>query len=151
MESPEVACFSAGWMAKVGAIKVKRHRGRPYTGMPLMSSALISIFYGCGPAASNDPVAIGGEQSTLESTSRDGKVMPVASTSDLPDWMQSALKDPNPEVRLKALEEWIEQHPSDVDLAMFVINDPDGRVRAKAMQVIERAWQTEQRTVQKMR
>ena len=116
-----------------------------------MSSALISILSGCGPAASNDPVAIGAEQSTIASTSREGTAMPVASTSDLPDWLQSALKDPNPEVRLKALEKWIEQHQSDVGLAMLVINDPDERVRAKAMQVIERAWQTEQRAIQNMK
>ncbi len=77
--------------------------------------------------------------------------MAVASRSDLPDWMQSALQDPNPEVRLNALEEWIEQHQIDVDLAMLVINDPDERIRAKAMQVIELAWQTEQRTIQKIR
>jgi len=119
--------------------------------MPLIRSLLISILFGCGPAASNDPVDIGGEQSTLESPSRAGKAMPVASTSDLPDGMQSALKDPNPEVRLKALEKWIEQHPSDVGLAMSVINDPDERIRAKAMQVIERAWATELRTIQNMR
>ena len=135
----------------MGARKVKMHRGKPYIGMPLMSFVLISILYSCGPAASNDPVTIGGEQSTLESPSRAGKAMPVASTSDLPDGIQSALKDPNPEVRLKALEKWIEQHPSDVGLAMSVINDPDERIRAKAMQVIERAWQTEQRAIQNMR
>jgi len=119
--------------------------------MPLIRSLLISILFGCGPAASNDPVAIGGEQSTIASPSGAGTVMPVASTSDLPDWMQSALKDPNPEVRLKALEKWLEQHQSDVGLAMLVINDPDERVRAKAMQVIERAWQTEQRTIENMK
>ena len=118
--------------------------------MPLMSSVLTSILYGCGAAASNDPVTIGGDQSTLQSTSREDKAIPVASTSDLPDWMQSALKDPNPEVRLKAVEKWIEQHQSDVALAMLVINDPDERIRAKAMQVIERTWQTEQRTIQNM-
>ena len=116
-----------------------------------MSSVLISILYGCGPAASNDPVAVGAEQSTIESTSGEGTARPVASTSDLPDWMQSALKDPNPDVRLKALEKWIEQHQSDVGLAMLVINDPDERIRAKAMQVIERAWQTEERTIQHMK
>ena len=77
--------------------------------------------------------------------------MPIASTSDLPDWMQSALRDPNPEVRLKALEQWIEQNQNDVGLAMLVINDPDERIRTKAMQVIERAWETEQRTIQKLR
>ena len=135
----------------MGAGKVNIHRGRPYTGMPLMSAVLIPILYGCGPAASNDPVAVGAEQSTIESTSGEGIARPLASTSDLPDWMQSALKDPNSEVRLKALEKWIEQHHSDVGLAMLVINDPDDRIRAKAMQVIERAWQTEQRTIQHMK
>src|SRR5262245_66560395 len=104
--------------------------------MPLMRYLLISILFGCGPAASNDPGAIGGEQSTIASPSGAGTAMPVASTSDLPDWIQSALKDPNPEVRLKALEKWIEQHPSDVSLAMLVITDADERVRAEAMQVI---------------
>ena len=135
-------------MAKVDALKVKIHRGRLYIDVPLMSSVLTSILYGCGPAASNDPVTIGGEQSMLESTSREDKAIPVA--SDLPDWMQSALKDPNPEVRLQAVEKWIEQNQSDVGFAMLVINDPDERIRSKAMQVVERTWQTEQRTIQNM-
>src|SRR5215831_5643399 len=148
MESP---AFPLDGMAKVGARKVKIRRGKPYTGMPLLRSVLISILFGCGPAASNDPVAIGGEQSTIASPSGAGTAMPVASTSDLPDWIQSALKDPNPEVRLKALEKWIEQHQSGVGVAVLVINDPDERVRAKAMQVIERAWQIEQRAIQNMR
>jgi hypothetical protein len=151
MESPEVACLSAGWRAKVGAIKVKRHRGRPYTGMPLMSSVLISILYGCAPAASNAPIAMGSERLTIASPSGEGKAMHVASSSDLPEWMQSALKDPDPEVRLKVLEKWIEQNESGIGPAMLVINDPDARVRAKAMQVIERAWATEQRAIQNMR
>jgi hypothetical protein len=145
-----VARLSAVGMAKVDALKVKIHRGRLYIDLSLMSFVLTSILYGCGPAASNDPVAIGGEQSTLESTSTEDKAIPVTSTSDLPDWMQSALKDPNPEVRLKAVEKWIEQNQSDVGLAILVINDPDERIRAKAMQVIERTWQTEQRTIQNM-
>ena len=77
--------------------------------------------------------------------------MHVASSSDLPEWMQSALKDPDPEVRLKVLEKWIEQNESGIGPAMLVINDPDARVRAKAMQVIERAWAIEQRTIQNLR
>src|SRR5262249_48929802 len=133
------------------ARKVKRHCGRPHTGMPLMGSVLISILYGCGPAASNNPVAIGSEQSTIASPSGQGKAMPVASSSDLPEWMQSALKDPDPEVRLKALEKWFEHNQSGVGPAMLVINDPDERVRAKAMLIIERAWATEQRAIQNMR
>jgi hypothetical protein len=145
-----VARLSAVGMAKVDALKVKIYRGRLYIDVPLMSSVLTSILYGCGPAASNDPVTIGGEQSMLESTSREDKVIPIASMSDLPDWMQSALKDPNPEVRLQAVEKWIEQNQSDVGFAMLLINDPDERIRAKAMQVVERTWQTEQRTIQNM-
>jgi hypothetical protein len=54
-------------------------------------------------------------------------------------------------LELKALETWIEKNQCDVGLAMLVINDPDERVRAKAMQVIERVWQTEQQTIQDMR
>ena len=149
MESP--AFFPLEGMAKVGARKVKRHRCRPYTGMPLMSSVLISILYGCGPAASNDPVAIGNEQSTIASASGQDETLPVASTSNLPDWMQSAVKHPDPEVRLKALESWIEQNQSGIGPAMLLINDPDEGVRAKAMQLIERASATEQRTIQNMR
>jgi hypothetical protein len=131
-------------MSKAGAGKVKRQRGRRYTGMPLLSSVLTTILYGCGPAASNDPL-------TIASPSEQDNSIPVASTSDLPEWMQSALKDPDPQVRLKALEKWIEQNQNGVGPAMLVINDPDERVRAKAMQIIERAWATEQRTIQNIR
>src|SRR5215510_14717630 len=116
-----------------------------------MSFVLISILYDCLTAASNDPVAIGNEQSTIASPSGQDKTMPLGSTSDLPDWMQSALKHPDPEVRLKALERWIEQNQSNIGPAILVINDPDDRVRAKAMQLIERAWATEQRAIQNIR
>ena|SRR5215831_2881877 len=138
-------------MAKVDGQEAKKHHPRSYTDMRLVCSALISVLYGCGSAASNDRVAIGSEQSTIAAQSGQDKAIPVASTSDLPDWMQSALKDPNPDVRLKALEKWIEAKQSGVGPAMLVIDDPDQRVRAKALQLIERAWATEQRAIQNMR
>src|SRR5215831_13729733 len=149
-------------IAKISARKVKWHRGGPYRGMVLMSSVLISILYGCGPAASKNhfsspgqirPVPFGREQSTMALPAGQGReeAVPVASTSNLPDWMQAALKHPDPEVRLKALEKWIEEKRAGVGPAMMVIDDPDERVRAKAMQLIERDWATEQRAIQNMR
>jgi len=52
---------------------------------------------------------------------------------------------------VKALEKWIEEKRVGVGPAMLVIDDPDERVRAKAMQLIERDWATEQRAIQNMR
>lgn len=138
-------------IAKLGTGKVKTHRGRAYKGMPLSSSVLISILYGCGPTTLNDSATIAGEPSTAELIAGESKAMPIVSTSGLPHWAQSALKDPNPEVRLKVLEKLLEHNTSDVGLAMLVLNDPDERVRGKAMEVIERASQSEERTIQNIR
>jgi hypothetical protein len=94
------------------------------------------------------PVAIGCE---LVSSTVNPCTPTAAQEVRVPDWMQSALKHPDPEVRLKALEKWIEQNQVGVGPALLAMNDPDDRIRAKALQLIERDWATEQMAIQNMR
>ncbi|WP_053378804.1 HEAT repeat domain-containing protein [Nitrospira moscoviensis] len=61
------------------------------------------------------------------------------------DWMAQALASPDVQVRLNALETWArEGERSAVDPLMLALNDPDTRVRERAMQLIEQDWLAEQ-------
>jgi HEAT repeat protein len=63
----------------------------------------------------------------------------------VPDWMQAALKHPDANVRLQALERWVQQgRQSGVEPLMSPLNDPDERVRTRALQLIEQNWVAEQ-------
>ena len=63
----------------------------------------------------------------------------------VPDWIATALQSPNVQVRLRALDAWVQQgRTGSVDLLMFAFNDPDERVRTWALQLIEQDWLAEQ-------
>ncbi len=66
-------------------------------------------------------------------------------TGAVPDWMQRTLTDPDAQVRLQALDTWMEQgRQSGVTPLLAVLNDPDERVRTRALQLIEQDWVAEQ-------
>ena len=89
----------------------------PHTVVGVMSCVLMSILCGCGPGPS-------------------GEVEP--------DRIATALQSPDVQVRLRALDAWVQQgRTGSVDLLMFAFNDPDDRVRTWALQLIEKDWQAE--------
>src|SRR4029453_8927092 len=83
----------------------------------VMSCVLVSILCGCGPGPSGE----------------------VAH-----DRIATALQSPDWQVRLRALDAWVQQgRTGSFDPLMLAFNDPDERVRKWALQLIEQDWQAE--------
>ena len=56
-----------------------------------------------------------------------------------PAWLAAAREDPDPNVRMHALEAWA-QHPGEsLDPATYALVDPDETVRARAQELVEEA------------
>ena len=54
-----------------------------------------------------------------------------------PAWLAAAREDPDPNVRMHALEVWA-QHPGEsLDPATHALVDPDETVRARAQELVE--------------
>ena len=54
-----------------------------------------------------------------------------------PAWLAAAREDPDPNVRLHALNAWA-QHPGEsLDPATYALVDPDETVRARAQELVE--------------
>ena len=86
----------------------------PHTVVGVMSCVLMSILCGCGPGPSGE----------------------VA-----PDRIATALQSPDVQVRLRALDAWVQQgRTGSVDPVMLALKDPDERVRTWALQLIEQDW-----------
>jgi hypothetical protein len=63
----------------------------------------------------------------------------------VPDWMQHALTHPDAQVRLTALDTWVEQgRQSGVSPLLSALTDSDERVRDRALRLIEQDWAAEQ-------
>lgn len=58
--------------------------------------------------------------------------------------MAKDLASPDVQVRLKAAETWGQQRQSRIDPLMLALNDPDERVRARALELLEQDWVYEQ-------
>jgi HEAT repeat protein len=63
----------------------------------------------------------------------------------VPDWIATALNSPDAQVRLQALDRWVQQgRKGSVDPLMLALNDSDERVRTRALQLIEQDWERAQ-------
>jgi HEAT repeat protein len=97
----------------------------PYTVVEVMSCVLVFILCGCGPGPSREP---GAPPSPLV----------------VPDCIATALRSPDVQVRLRALDAWVQEgRAGSVDALMLALNDPDERVRTWALQLIEQDWLAE--------
>jgi len=56
-----------------------------------------------------------------------------------PAWLEAALNDPNPKVRIQALDYWSEHPGEKLDPLTSAMVDPDERVRAHAEKLFEEA------------
>jgi HEAT repeat protein len=55
--------------------------------------------------------------------------------------MAKELDSPDVQVRLQALDRWVQQeHTGSVDPLMLALTDPDERVQARALALIEEDW-----------
>jgi len=112
---------------------------------------------GCGPGASGEPgmptAATSGPVEDHRSVipASPPAVVPSASPPSLPpppeqklvvpDWIATALNSPDAQVRLQALDRWVQQgRKGSVDPLMLALNDSDERVRMRALQLIEQDW-----------
>lgn len=142
-------------------------RSRPDAGMVTLGTVLLAVWWliggvGCGPGTPDAPPM---PTSTTSGPAEDQRgvfpasppaVVPSASTPSLPAsppeqklvvpaWMAKALHSPDPQVRLQALDQWVQQgRTGAVDPLMLALNDTDERVRTRALQLIEQDWRAEQ-------
>jgi hypothetical protein len=127
-------------------------------GLVLLAVWWLAVGVGCGPGS---PDAPGIPTATTSGPVEDQRgvipasppaIVPSASTSSLPtpppeqklvvpEWIAAALKSPDVQVRLLALDRWVQQGQTGaVDPLMVALNDPDERVRTRALQLIEQDW-----------
>jgi hypothetical protein len=85
------------------------------------------------PAVAHAPERLA--HTTAAPTFRDGE-RAQTQTPD-PAWLAAAREDPDPNVRMHALEAWA-QHPGEsLDPATYALVDPDETVRARAQELVE--------------
>ena len=127
--------------------------------------ALMAGTSGCGSASPGDPVnveshaAMAGPSPSAQApgsgnatTTLAASPVPIASglapaghgearqveTLVDPAWMAKQLDSPDVQVRLRALDRWGQQAPTEsVDLLLLALEDEDERVQARALELIE--------------
>jgi len=62
----------------------------------------------------------------------------LAATEE-PAWLTDALKDPDPTVRLNAIEAWARNPGESLDPVTYALADQDEEVRARAQELLEEA------------
>lgn len=58
-------------------------------------------------------------------------------TEEMPAWLAEALDDPDPHVRIQALETWAREPKEMLDPLTYALVDPDQSVRARAQELLE--------------
>jgi hypothetical protein len=134
----------------------------------LLGLMFLAGLSGCGPASPGDPVngeshaamagpssseqaPVSGSAPTTQATSprsfapgltpADHDEARPAEPLVVPAWMATALKSPDVNVRLHALDRWGEQAPAgSVDPLLLAMEDEDERVQARALALIEQDW-----------
>ena len=72
--------------------------------------------------------------SPLPSATRDNEQY---QTEEMPAWLAEALNDPDPSVRLQAIEVWVREPEETLDLLTYALVDSDETVRARAQELLE--------------
>jgi hypothetical protein len=124
--------------------------------------------FGCGPSSPSDPANVDShagmagpspsEQApVLGNAPRTPAASPLSLASGLtpadhgearpaeplvvPDWMAKDLASSDVHVRLDALDRWVQQgRTGAVDPLLLALHDPDERVQARALALIEQDW-----------
>jgi hypothetical protein len=74
--------------------------------------------------------------SSLPSATRDNEQY---QTEEMPAWLANALDDPDPRMRIQALEAWAKHPGETLDPLTFALVDPDEAVRGRAQELLEEA------------
>jgi hypothetical protein len=85
--------------------------------LPSMSIASLQPFY--GNASSKNRISLSAEEE--------------------PVWLMEALKDPDPRVRLHAIETWAAKPDKTLDPVTYALVDTDETIRARAQELLEEA------------
>ncbi len=139
-----------------------------YLSLPRLAWLLVLLFFAglaaCGPASSGNapnlepgasigdlPMSpkgsiLGTDQINLvtipspTSAARDASARPDEPLV-VPEWIATGLASPDVHVRLHVLDRWVQQdRTGSVDPLMLALNDPNERVRTRALQLIEQDW-----------
>jgi hypothetical protein len=93
-----------------------------------------------GTPAASPALLASGRSPEAHVEAHPGEPLPV-----VPDWMGTALRSPEVRVRLQALDRWEQQAPTgSIDPVIAALNDEDEEVQTKAIEILERHWETEQ-------
>jgi len=114
---------------------------------------VVALLFACGPGDPNERVQPAATTHQGSVTSGPGSLAVSGAPSKqgpsptVPEWMAQALASPDVQVRLDALETWARRNRRGaVDPLLRALNDPDDRVRKKAVRLIAQDWIVEQAT-----
>jgi HEAT repeat protein len=111
----------------------------------LALTAWVSLLSGWPLASDRSSAAKSAQPVAVEKTFRPSSTSAGGHTTlyagrtetELPTQLTEALSNPDPRVRIRALETWA-QHPGDkLDPVMYALVDPDESVRARAQELLE--------------
>jgi hypothetical protein len=112
-----------------------------------LAAAIVAGLAGCGKSsptsspAQNDLETSSSQASS--SASANPKFTPAKSAApnqtDSPVWLDAAREDPDPRVRLHAIETWAIKPGKSLDPVTYALVDPDETVRARAQELFEEA------------
>jgi hypothetical protein len=119
----------------------------------LLALAVASILPSCGKSSPNDFQERNESRTrVLQLTSKtptDRKLPSVKHVREgqtgTPDWLGAAREDPDPRVRLHAIETWAVNPGNTFDPVTHALIDPDETVRARAQELFEEALEREGR------
>jgi hypothetical protein len=120
---------------------VQQHSVRVY--QLLFVAALVYSLLGCGRSSPNSSHEGSELKKPPLQTSTDYKLPSVKISAkdqtETPAWLEAAREDPDPRVRLHAVETWAAKPGKTLDPATHAMVDPDETVRARAQQLFEEA------------
>src|SRR5688572_7248484 len=112
-----------------------------------LAAAIVASLSGCGKSSPNsshlekDLTTISVQATSNASATREPR--PSKSTApnqtDSSAWLDAAREDPDPRVRLHAIETWAIKPGKSLDPVTYALADPDETVRARAQELFEDA------------
>lgn len=114
----------------------------------LLALMVVVSFYGCGESspdrsgrATSPKTEIVASRRAPETTSTDARRSVLNESerhpTEEPAWLTTARDDPNPSVRLQAIETWERESGETLDPLTYALVDPDESVRARAQELLE--------------
>jgi len=125
-----------GWLGRLG----------------LLDLAVVVSLYGCGGSSSDISGDRSGSATSPEKKTSEPRRAPANTTTDTrrsvlnenerhpteePAWLTVELEDPDPSVRLQAIETWGREPEVTLDPLTYALVDPDESVRARAQELLE--------------